>query len=314
MSTRKFSNSSAINGEKAIAFTGEPGVPTDAADAYYANLKMWIRGGYNGATAGNITAGSGTLDIPSWNGATSTLNTIATVQRVDSNAGSSPINSAANRFIKDGKAGNTAQLRNDKLGLYFNGSSNPIIWKALDATTWNNSTTNRTFAYWAKWDNVAANTSVNVITPTFHSWAGTNAVALVAHDWYTQGTGNMQMILYANGADMGSFTMPNLPGQSNGKGIWFHFAVVHTSSSTKVYVNGQEQTFTYSAVTTWPSVGSSQSMSWNSRADGISGGVPGNYVTGSTCVRTLADIRYYDTNLSSDAIFALYSKAKVYYN
>lgn len=314
MATRKFSNSSISTGEKASAFTGEPGVPLDAADAYYSNLKIWIRGGYNGATAGNLTSGSGTLDIPIWGSSASTMNVLSTPQRVDSSSLFSPVNSSANTFIKDGKAGNTAKLRNDKLALYFDGTSNPTIWKALDASTWNNSTTDRTFAYWAKWDDVTANTSANVITPTWHSWSATNASSLHAHDWYTNGTSNMYMQLYTNGNLNGTFTMPTLQGQSNGKGVWFHFAVVQTSSTTKIFVNGQEQEHSVAVTTSWPSVGSSQSMSWNSRADGISGGNPGNYTTGSTCKRYLADLRYYDTNLSNDAILALYNKSKVYYN
>jgi len=317
MSTRKFSNSSIKTGERATSLTGEPPVAGDAADAYHSNLKIWIRGGYNGATAGNISSGTGTIDVPIYGSGTSTINTNATVQRVDSNASGSPVNSSANRFIKDGKAGNSAQLRNDKLAFYFNGSSNPIIWKALDTTTWNTSTTNRTFAYWMKWDDVSTNTSASIITPVFHSWSGSNAncVDLVAHDWYTNGTGNPRMDLYSSGAARGSYTLSNLAGGTNGnKNVWFHFAIVHTSSTTEVYVNGMPVDHSYTVTSSWLTPGSDQAFSWNSRADGQIGGLPRNYATGSSGVKSLADIRYYDTNLSAAAINAIYGKSKVYYN
>jgi hypothetical protein len=316
MATRKFSNSSIKTGKKAISFTGEPVIPTDAADSYHSNLKIWVRGGYNGAAAGNISSGSGTLDIPIWGSSASSMSTISTVERIDSSATSSPVNSATNTFIKDKNAGITSQLQNDKLAIHFNGSSNPTVYKALDTSTWNTSTTNRTFAYWIKIDNVSANTSSNVITPTWHSWGAGNAntVDLYAHDWYTNGTGRPFMTLYATAADKGTFYLPPQVGTTNSKGVWFHFAVVHTSTSTRLFFNGAEVESPYTAVASWSTPGSSQMLSLNSRADGTNAGLPRNYTTGSTCVKSLADMRYYDTNLSAAAINAIYQKSKVYYN
>jgi hypothetical protein len=312
MGIRKLSNSSISNGEKATSFTGEPGVTLDAADAYYSNLKIWIRGGHNGATAGNINAGITSIDVPSWNSTAGTVGSIGTVQRVDNSGNGSPVNSAVNKFIKDGKAGNTAILRNDKLAFYFNGSS--TIWKALDTATWNTSTTNRTMAYWMRWDDVSANTSTNLFSPTFHSWSGTNSVGLIAHDWYTNGTGNPYMSHYGNGAFQGDYVLPNLAGGSNGnKGVWFHIAVVYTASALRIYLNGKEQSHSVANLS-WLTPGSSQAFNFNGRGDGISGGNPGNYTSGYTGIKYMADIRYYDTNLSSDAVLALYNKAGVYYN
>lgn len=274
---------------------------------YISNLKLWIRGGYNGATVGVIAAGTDTLAVPIKGTTSGTINTIGTVSRIQSSLTASPVDGT--KFIKDSAGGSTAALQDDKLALGLD--SGDSFWVALSTVNpiLDSSTTNHTFAYWMFWENRSENTSSNLFCPTFHSWQNPS---FIAHDWYTNSTNNIYVMHYANGALQGTFTTPNISGGINGnKGVWFHFAVVNTSSSTKFYVNGTESTgHSVSAVTSWPAITSTSTINFHGRGDGTSGGLPGNYTSGYSGFKSLADIRYYNAALSSSAIAAIYSKSR----
>ena len=282
-------------------------VLNDTSLDYTSNLRLWMRAGYNGATAGVIATGTDTLSIPIKGTTSGTINTIGTVSRVVNTLTASPVDGT--KYINDSFGGATAALQNDKLA--FGIDSGDSIWVQLSSANpiLDSTTTNHTFCYWIMWENRSENTGSNLFNPMFHSWT---SPSFIAHDWYTNGTSNLYMQHYANGALQGTFNTPNIAGGLNGnKGVWFHFAVVNTSSSTKFYINGSESTgHSVSAVTTWPSIGNSSVINFNGRGDGLSGSLPGNYTSGYSGFKNIADIRYYNAALSAAAISAIYAKSR----
>jgi hypothetical protein len=300
---------SVTDGSNAINRTFSTTVINDPSLDYLSNLKMWIRGGYNGATSGNITAGSNTFAVPRWGSSSGNLNVASTVARIDSSATNSPCNSASNKWIRDGAIGSTTTLQDDKL--MISTIPNSYFWQTLpsDNSIFDASTPNATFSYWMLFENRSEVTSSSQLYTTFHSWQGTNANAILAHDWYTNGTGAIYLQWYRNNALAGSFTPTGIGGSNGGKGVWIHFALVTTSSTTKTYINGLEQANSLTSYNSWLSIGSAQGMNFAGRCDSVSAGSPVNGTTG-TGYKQYGDIRYYNAALSSSAISAIYNKTR----
>jgi hypothetical protein len=287
-------------------------VKDDASLNYTSNLRIWLRGGYNGASAGSISSGA-SVPIPYLGSGAGNATTFGSVSRTANNTNTgSPINTSGSKYIKDAAGGATAVLQDDKLVFDFT-TSNTGLWATIGAgnSILDSSTTNHTYSYWLNIYDVAANTGANNLITTFHSWSNSsaNSVNFIAHDWYTNATSNIYLVYYANAANLGTFT-PTLSGGTNGnKNVWFHVAIVHTSSTITTYINGSVQSNSLTAVNTWPTPGSAQLINFGGRADGTSGGLPGNYTNGSF-PKGMADIRYYNTNLSAAAIAAIYNKSR----
>jgi hypothetical protein len=282
----------------------------DPSYAYDGNLKLWMRAGYNNATPATISAGTGTLTAARFGSGvgSGSLNTIGSVNiGADNSRAASPATSS--KWFRDAIGGATQALQDDKL-LYLQDSGD-IVWCAIPTSgVFAGGQTDHTFCYWIMWENRSENTSGDHFSPIFHSWSQTNASAFIAHDWYTNSTSNVKMVHYANSANQGTIATPTFSGGANGnKGVWFHVATVMTASDVKFYFNG-----TYSdsipSAGTLPSIGSSQSLSMNSRADGISNGLPGTYTSGYDRFKSFGDARYYNTALSASAIAAIYAKSR----
>jgi hypothetical protein len=290
------------------AFTAA--VKNDPSLDYSANLRIWLRGGYNGATAGPITAGNNAITAAKWGSSTGTINSVGTVSRSDSSLTNSPTNSAAGKYIKDSAGGATAVLQDDKLA--WGCDPNDYFWQTLpsDNSVFDSSTPNATFAYWMMFENRSEVTSSNSLYTTFHSWSTiSNTSSIIAHDWYTGGTGDINIQYYRNNANAGTWTPTGLGGTNGGKGVWFHVAFVHTASTTKTYINGSEQANTLTSYNSWLTIGSAQGINFAGRCDGVSGGAAVNGTTG-TGYKGYADMRYYNAALSAEAIAAIYAKTR----
>ena len=220
----------------------------------------------------------------------------------------SPVNSSSNKFIRDSADGSTKTLQDDKLSIYS--QANSTWWWTPTSSIFAN-TTNHTFTWWMKWDDVSAVTS-NGFNPIFHSWGGSSATAWCALDWDTNGTSNPKMNNYVGGGLYGTWNMSNVSGGSNGnKGVWMHIAQVYSSGQTLCYLNGQLDATLTAPTSGWGNIGGNQVCSMNSRGDGYSGSQPNGASSGSDVPRYLADIRYYNTNISQQAVQAIYNKARV---
>jgi len=76
-------------------------------------------------------------------------------------------------------------------------------------------------------------------------------------------------------------------------------------------LNGQLDATLTAPTSGWGNIGSNQVCSMNSRGDGYSGGQPGSANSGSDVPKYVADVRYYNTNISAQAVQAIYNKARV---
>ena len=286
-------------------------VKDDPSLAYTGNLRIWLRGGYNGATAGLITAGSNVITAAKWGSSTGTINSVGTVSRTYSTITNSPGNSSAGRYIKDSAGGVTAVLQDDKL--QFGTDPNDYFWQTLPSnnSVFDASTANATFCYWMVFENRSEVTNSDQIYPTFHSWSGggVDSSSLIAHDWWTGGTNSIYLNYYRNSSLVGVFTPTGIGGSNGGKGVWFHFAITHTASVTKTYVNGVEQANVLSNPGSWLSIGAAQGINFSGRCDGVSGGAAISGTTG-TGFKGWADMRYYNATLTSAAIAAIYAKSR----
>jgi len=280
-------------------------IKDDPSLAYTSNLKFWFKGGYNGRSAtsslsSNVT-GSSIAGVTCFTG-------YGTTELKEDTGTYSPVNSASNTFIRDSADGSTKVLQDDKLSIYS--QANSTWWWTPTSSIFAN-TTNHTFTWWMKWDNVSAVTSSG-FNPIFHSWGGTNAVAWCALDWNTNGTSLPYMNNFVGGGLYGTWNMSSISGGVNGnKGIWFHVAQVYSSGQTLCYLNGQLDATLTAPTSGWGSIGSNQVCAMNSRGDGYSGGQPGSANSGSDVPKYVADVRYYNTNISAQAVQAIYNKARV---
>tara|TARA_Y100000022_G_scaffold168177_1_gene153238 strand:- start:607 stop:2220 length:1614 start_codon:yes stop_codon:yes gene_type:complete len=280
-------------------------IKDDPSLAYTSNLKFWFKGGYNGRSAtsslsSNVT-GSSIAGVTCFTG-------YGTTELKEDTGQYTPVNSASNTFIRDSADGSTKLLQDDKLSIYS--QPNSTWWWTPTSSIFAN-TTNHTFTWWMKWDNVSAVTSSG-FNPIFHSWGGTNAVAWCALDWNTNGTSLPYMNNFVGGGLYGTWNMSSISGGVNGnKGIWFHVAQVYSSGQTLCYLNGQLDATLTAPTSGWGSIGSNQVCAMNSRGDGYSGGQPGSANSGSDVPKYVADVRYYNTNISAQAVQAIYNKARV---
>jgi hypothetical protein len=278
----------------------------DPSLAYSSNLKVWFRGGYNGRTASTL----GSSFTGSSLGVGTGYASIGTTQVVNDTSTGSPINASSSKWIRDSLEGNTKTLQDDKLAIYSNANS---TWWWTPTSAIFGANMNHTFIYWMKWDNVSAVTSGDIFNPTFHSWSGTNATAYCANDWYTNGTSNPYMSNYVNGPQYGTWNMSTVSGGTNGnKGVWFHVALVYSSGQTLCYLNGNLDATLSAPTSNWTPAGSNQVCSMNSRGDGYSGSQPNNSTNGYGVPKYLADVRYYNTNISQSAVQAIYNKSRVF--
>ena len=278
----------------------------DASLAYSSNLKVWFRGGYNGRTASTL----GSSFTGSSLGVGTGYASIGTTQVVNDTSTGSPVNASSSKWIRDSLEGNTKTLQDDKLAIYSNANS---TWWWTPTSAIFGANMNHTFIYWMKWNNVSAVTSGDNFNATFHSWGGTNAVTYCANDWYTNGTSNPYMSNYVNGSQYGTWNMSTVSGGVNGnKGVWFHVALVYSSGQTLCYLNGNLDVTLSAPTSNWTAAGSNQVCSMNSRGDGYSGSQPSSYTSGYAVPKYLADVRYYNTNISQSAVQAIYNKSRVF--
>ena len=286
----------------------------DESAAYESNLKLWLRGGWDGQTSGNQSGN--TLPAAKWGtsyGSTNKVNVIGSLVVGNSTLNSSPVSGSTK--IKDAQGGvsglNTVAKQTDEFAYMCDAGDSFWIDIPDDNSIFQGNSGNHTICYWLLWEDRSGNTGDNYFSPTFHSWSATDASAWMAHDWYTNGTNNVKIIHYSNGANQGTFTTPNISGGSNGnKGVWFHAAFTYTNGAIAVYINGQSQSHSLSNTGTLPAIGSNQTCNFNGRGDGYSGGLPGSYTTGGDRWKMQADLRYYNTPLSAGAIADIYNKSR----
>ena len=278
----------------------------DPSLAYSSNLKVWFRGGYNGRTASTLGSSFTGSSLGVGTGYTG----IGTTQVVNDTSTASPVNASTNKYIRESLEGNTKTLQDDKLAIYSNANS---TWWWTPTSAIFGANMNHTFIYWMKWDNVSAVTSGSNFNPVFHSWGGTNATAYVANDWYTNGNSNPYMNNFVNAGLYGTWNMSTVSGGVNGnKGVWFHVALVYSSGQTLCYLNGNLDATLSAPTSNWTPAGSNQVCSMNSRGDGYSGGQPNSYTSGYDIPKYLADVRYYNTNISQSAVQAIYNKSRIF--
>jgi len=290
-------------------------VTDDESAAYEPNLKLWLRAGWNGQSTGNKEGQ--TLPAAKYASSYDQSGVVRVINSMvidSSNQNSSPVSSS--KFILDAQGGvsglNTLAKQKDQYAYMCDGGDSFWLPLPTDNSVFAGNSGNHTICYWIMWEDRSANTSGNVFSPTFHSWSGNgNGNAFVAHDWYTNGTGNVYLQHYANSAGQGSWTTPNISGGSNGnKGVWFHIGITYTNGAIAIYLNGVSQSHSLSNTGTWPSIGSGQTVNFNGRGDGTSGGLPGTYATGNAGYKMQADLRYYNTPLSAGAIADIYNKTR----
>ena len=280
-------------------------VKEDPSKAYDSNLKLWIQGGYNNRSTGNLGstgAPGGTFPIARHGGSTGVAygyapNTLP--QAVDP---TSETGWGAGKEINDSLGGTTKQLQLDRLAIHMSPGTTTYVrdgWGSYAGV-------NHTFTYWLYWDDVTQTTGGNNFCPTFHCW-GSNP--FTAHDWSTNSTSNPYMDPYLGGANRGRWTPSNVAGAVNGnKAVWHHIALVCSSGQTLCYLNGSLDATKGGATSNW-SVGT-QYCNFHGRGDNTSNNLPGSYTTGYGPSKKMADIRYYNTNLSAAAIQAIYQKLR----
>ena len=286
----------------------------DESAAYEGNLKLWLRGGWDGFTGGNMSgaAAGPAAKYQTGYGATGQVNWINSPFVSTHSGTSSPISGTTK--IKDAQGGvsglNTQAKQDDDKGYHCD--SGDVFWINVPSgdSLFDSSTTNHTFMGWMFWEDRPANTGSNLFCPTFHSWGNDNGVSFIALDWHTNATSNPYVANFAGGGYYGQWDLSNVSGGSNGnKNVWYHWAMVYTSGQTLCYLNGVLDA-TLTGPTSWPTPNSNQKCNFHGRSDGTSGGLPTNYTSGDDGYRSQADLRYYNTNLSAGAIVDIYNKSR----
>ena len=84
--------------------------------------------------------------------------------------------------------------------------------------------------------------------------------------------------------------------------------MVCSSGQTLCYLNGSLDATVGGSTSNW-TVGT-QYCNFHGRGDNVSGGLPGAYTNGYGPSKKMADIRYYNTNLSAAAVQAIYQKLR----
>ena len=280
-------------------------VDEDESKQYDSNLKLWIQGGYNNRSTGNLgsTSSPGSaFSIARHNGSTGSAYGFAPSTLPQAVDPTSDTGWGSGKEINDSLGGSTKQLQLDKLAIHMTPGTTMYVQDG-----WGNySGMNHTFCYWMYWDNVTQNTNSDVFIPTFHCWGDS---AFIANDWQTNGTSNPYLVNYAGATNNGTWNPSNLSGATNGnKAVWHHIALVYTSGTCYCYLNGSQDATTSSPNSNW-SVGT-QYCNFHGRGDNVSSGLPGSYTSGYAGSKKMADIRYYNTNLSAAAINDIYKKLR----
>lgn len=286
-------------------------VAEDVSIAAYSNLRIWLRGGYNGKSAGAMDDG----DTIYFGTATNTndfrVKNAATYVAYNETAHATTSLGASGSGIRDAKGGSSAALQDDLL--YYNTPADTTYWLANCKNSGFAQSTDHTFTYWMYWPNTNEVYGTSQFSPFWHSWSGTNAVAFVAHDWHTNGTSNLYCQNYVSAGLSGQWTTSNVTGGSNGnKGVWMHVGMVYTSGTTKCYLNGSEDATLTAPTTNWPAMGDDQTCNFNGRGDGYdsTNNAPGSYTSGWTVSKASADHRYYSAALNAAAVQDIYQKGR----
>tara|TARA_Y100000004_G_scaffold59811_1_gene66693 strand:- start:66 stop:1280 length:1215 start_codon:yes stop_codon:yes gene_type:complete len=280
-------------------------VDEDESKQYDSNLKLWIQGGYNNRSTGNLGSTSspgGAFPIARHNGSTGSAYGFAPTTLPQAVDPTSDTGWGSGKEINDSLGGSTKQLQLDKLAIHLTPGTTMYVQDG-----WGNySGVNHTFCYWLHWDNVTQNTNSDVFSPTFHCWGDES---FIANDWQTNGTSNPYLLNYAGNTNNGRWDPSNISGATNGnKAVWHHIALVYTSGTCYCYLNGSQDATTSSPTGNW-SVGT-QYVNFHGRGDNTAGGLPGSYTSGYAGSKKMADIRYYNTNLSAAAINDIYKKLR----
>ena len=280
-------------------------VDEDASKQYDSNLKLWIQGGYNNRSTGNLGSTSspgGAFPIARHNGSTGSAYGFAPTTLPQAVDPTSETGWGSGKEINDSLGGSTKQLQLDKLAIHLSPGTTMYVQDG-----WGNySGTNHTFCYWLYWDNVTQNTSSDVFCPIFHCW-GSNA--FIANDWQTNGTNKPYLVNYAGATNNGTWNPSTLSGAVNGnKAVWHHIALVYSQGSTTFYLNGSADATGNGPSSNW-SVGN-QYCNFHGRGDNVANGLPGSYTSGYAGSKKLADIRYYNTNISAAAVNDIYKKLR----
>ena len=280
-------------------------VKEDPSKAYDSNLKLWIQGGYNNRSTGNLGSTSspgGTFPIARFNGSTGVAYGFAPTTLPQAVDPTSETGWGAGKEINDSLGGTTKQLQLDKLAIHMSPGITVYVRNGCGFTAG----VNHTFTYWLYWDNVSQNTGGNNFCPTFHAWGDAR---FTAHDWTTNSTGNPYQQVYLAGANRGTWNPSNVAGAVNGnKAVWHHIAMVCSSGQTLCYLNGSLDATVGGSTGNW-SVGT-QYCNFHGRGDNVSNNLPGSYTNGYGPSKKMADIRYYNTNLSAAAVQAIYQKLR----
>ena len=287
----------------------------DESAAYEGNLKLWLRGGWDGFSGGNMSgaAAGPAAKYQTGYGATGQVYWINSPFVSTHTGTSSPISGTTK--IKDAQGGisalNTVAKQTDDKGYHCDSGDSFWINVPSGDSMFDSSTMNHTFMGWMFWEDRSENTGSNLFCPTFHSWGNDNGVSFVALDWHTGGTGNPYVANYVANSKYGDWNMSTVAGGNNGsKNVWYHWAMVYSSGQTLCYLNGSLDATLTGPTSAWPTPNSNQKCNFHGRSDGTSGGLPTNYSTGSTGYKSQADLRYYNTNLPASAILEIYNKSR----
>ena len=196
--TYSITATSSIAGNRAFTIT----VAEDLSIAKFSNLKIWMRGGYNGNSAGNCANGDDTLvlyggstgstDLKAYNGGTQN-----SYVAYDHTPSATISLGASGSGVRDAKGGATAALQDDLL--FYKQPGDSIIWLNNAVNSGLANGTDHTFCWWMYMPNIGNVNGSNYFTPIWHSWSGTNAISHVALDWYTGGSSNQTMQNYVAG-------------------------------------------------------------------------------------------------------------------
>ena len=288
-------------------------VAEDLSIAKFSNLKIWMRGGYNGNSAGNCANGDDTLVLYGGSTGSTQLKTYSGgTQNSYVAFGETPSATtslgASSSGIRDAKGGATAALQDDLL--YYKQPGNSTIWLDNAENSGLADQTDHTFCWWMYLPNITNVTDGNNFSPIWHSWSGTNAVSHCALDWYTGGTSNPSLQNYIGGGLYGSWTTSTITAGTNGnKAVWFHIAQVYTSGTTKCYLNGSVDATLTAPTGGWGAVGTAQVISMNSRGEPTGAADPSTWGAMQSD-KWFADNRYYNAALSAAEVQDIYQKGR----
>ena len=306
--TYSITATSSIAGNRAFTIT----VAEDLSIAKFSNLKIWMRGGYNGNSAGDVANGDDTLVL--YNGSTSSTELKVynggpncAYVAYDQTPSATTSLGASGSGIRDAKGGATAALQDDLL--YYKQPGGSTIFLDNAENSGMPDQTDHTFCWWMYWPNITNVNDGNNFSPIWHSWSGTNSVAYVALDWYTGGSGNPSMQNYVGGGLFGAWNVSTITAGTNGnKNVWHHIAQVYTSGTTKCYLNGSVDATLTAPTSGWGTLGTSQLISMNSR--GEPNATDPSTLSAMQSDKWFADNRYYNTALSAGEVQDIYQKGR----